>query len=133
MGFVVDASMAARWILPDEFDAKALNTLNRVEEGGVFAPALWWFEVRNLLIINERRGRLTEVQTSMALDLLLRLNIEMDNSPDEAVILAFARKHRLTVYDAAYLELAVRRALAIATLDTDLISAAQAEGIPLLS
>ena len=109
-----------------------MPVLKLVEEGGVTAPALWWFEVRNLLIVNERRGRLTKDQSDIALALLEQLNIGLDRSPDESTILGFARKYRLTVYDAAYLELAKRCALPLATLDADLISAAKAEGIALL-
>lgn len=132
MPFVVDASVAARWLLPDEFDRESLRVLQLVEEGGVTAPVLWWFEVRNLLITNERRGRLTKEQSDIALALLSRLNIDLDQSSDETAVLGLARQYRLTVYDAAYLELAKRRALPLASLDSDLIQAALAEKIPLL-
>jgi predicted nucleic acid-binding protein len=95
-------------------------------------PTLWWFEVRNTLIVNERRGRLTEADTHALLHGLSRLGLVVDHAPDEALVLALARRHRLTVYDAAYLELAQRRHLPLATLDKALLTAARAGGIQLL-
>jgi predicted nucleic acid-binding protein len=95
-------------------------------------PALWWFEVRNALAVNERRGRLGEADTAAFLRALARLSIGFDRSPDEAALLALARRHRLTVYDAAYLELAQREGLPLATLDAALRDAAAASGVALL-
>jgi predicted nucleic acid-binding protein len=132
MPFVVDASMAACWLMPDEFDETALSALGLVDEGDVIAPALWWFDVRNLLVVNERRGRLSAAQSEGALAILQRLKIGLDRFPDELTIMRFARKHRLTVYDAAYLELAWRKEIPLATLDRRLAEAARAEKITLL-
>jgi predicted nucleic acid-binding protein len=95
-------------------------------------PALWWFEVRNTLIMSERRGRITETDTSDFLRALGRLSVTVDYAPDEAAVLALSRRHRLTVYDASYLELAHRENLTLATLDTELLRAARAEHQPLL-
>ncbi len=133
MAFVVDASTTACWLMPDEFDPMALLALRLVEGGDVFAPALWWFEVRNMLLVNERRGRLSIAQSEGALAILQRLKIGLDRAPDESVTLAFARKHRLTVYAAAYLELAARRQIPLVTLDRKLETAARAEKIALLA
>jgi predicted nucleic acid-binding protein len=132
MAFVVDASTTACWLMPDEFNPLALHALRLVDGGDVIAPALWWFEVRNMLIVNERRGRLSIAQSEGALEILQRLKIGLDRAPDEPVILAFARKHQLTVYDAAYLELAARKNIPLATLDRRLETAAKAEKIALL-
>ena len=63
-------------------------------------PSLWWFEVRNTLIVNERRGRLTEADVSAFLRDLSRLGVTFDREPDERGVLMFERRHRLTVYDA---------------------------------
>ena len=93
---------------------------------------LWWFEVRNALIASERRGRLTEPHTAQFLREISRLAVTVDRAPDEAGVLTLARRHRLTVYDAAYLELAVREALPLATLDTQLAAAARSETVPLI-
>ena len=90
-------------------------------------PGLWWFELRNVFIVNERRGRIDQATTRRALGLLASLPVQLDHAANETVLLALARWHRLTVYDAAYLELARREGLPLATLDDMLARAAQAE------
>jgi len=95
-------------------------------------PSIWWFEVRNTLIVNERRGRITEADTAAFLLGLTRLGVMVDRAPEEAAVLALARTHRLTVYDASYLELAQREALPLATLDQPLRAAALAAGTSLV-
>ncbi|HXZ16954.1 MAG TPA: type II toxin-antitoxin system VapC family toxin, partial [Roseiarcus sp.] len=92
----------------------------------------WWFEVRNTLIVNERRGRLSEGDTAIFLRELSRFGVVIDRSPQETAILTVARTHRLTVYDASYLELAQREAIPLATLDNDLGKAAAALGVALI-
>jgi predicted nucleic acid-binding protein len=98
----------------------------RTDEARV--PALWWFEVRNILVINERRKRLTESDSAAFLTKLGRLRFTIDRSPGEADVLMLARRHRLSVYDASYLELALRDGISLATLDNQLVSAASAAG-----
>jgi predicted nucleic acid-binding protein len=132
MPFVLDASVAACWAFEDEDHPVAALALERVGADEACVPSLWWFEVRNTLIVNERRGRLTESDTTAFLRALARLNIAVDRSPDEADVLMLARRRRLTVYDAAYLELARREGVPLATLDTALAAAARAERAPLL-
>lgn len=127
MPFVLDASIAACWAFDDEDHPAAALALERVREDDVLVPGIWWFEVRNMLIVNERRGRITEGDTAAFLRGLSRLGIAIDRSPDEGVVLALARRHGLTVYDASYLELSLREGLALATLDGDLARAARAE------
>jgi predicted nucleic acid-binding protein len=85
---------------------------------------------RNVLVVNERRGRLTEAGTAAFLRALSRLAITIDRNASEAEVLTLARRHRLTVYDACYLELAQREGLSLATLDQDLIRAASLEALP---
>jgi len=133
MAFVLDASITACWAFQDEDHPDASLTFDRMraEEGVV--PGLWWFEVRNILIVNERRRRITEPDTSAFLLSLSRLRIRVDRVPDENGVLRLARAHRLSVYDAAYLELAQREGLPLATLDTDLQKAAVCEGVVLVS
>jgi len=107
-------------------------TLARMQEDEWVVPALWWFEVRNGLLANERRGRLREQDTTRFLRDIARVVITIDRLPDEAGVLALARRHRLTVYEAAYLELAVREAVPLATLDAALAEAARRESVPVL-
>ncbi|HEX9903753.1 MAG TPA: type II toxin-antitoxin system VapC family toxin [Propylenella sp.] len=133
MPFVLDASVASAWAFEDEDHPIAAIAFERIQSDEAVVPALWWFELRNALIVNERRRRLTETQTERFLRLLARFHLVEDRAPGEAAILGFARLHRLTVYDAAYLELANREGLPLATLDNALASAAHAENVALIS
>jgi predicted nucleic acid-binding protein len=133
MGIVTDACVAGAWALPDE-DVELANAVLRMAPArGLMVPALWWFEVRNLLVIQERRQRLTEGQSTAFLADLRQLPIGTDNEPGEAMVMSLARRLSLTVYDAAYLELAKRRSLPLATLDRRLATAAATEGVMLFT
>src|SRR3954451_9186624 len=81
MAFVVDASIAASWAFPDEGHPVASEALNRVRTEAAQVPSLWWFEVRNTLIVNERRGRITEADTAAFLLDIGRLPIVIDRTP----------------------------------------------------
>jgi predicted nucleic acid-binding protein len=132
MAFVLDASVTVCWGLEDEDDAVADLALQRLELESAYVPSVWWFEVRNVLLINERRKRIAERDTVTFCRALSAMKIEVDHSFVEEAILALARVHRLTVYDASYLELALRRALPLATLDRQLQAAARRVGVPLI-
>lgn len=132
MPFVVDASVAACWLLPDEGHAAAAAAYARFPADTACVPGLWWFEMRNIFLSNERRGRIDSGMTGRALGLLGRLPIRVDHQADDAALMALARRHRLTAYDAAYLELAVREGLPLATLDEALAGAARAEGVAVI-
>jgi predicted nucleic acid-binding protein len=132
MPFVLDASIAACWAFEDEDHPVAAVALERIRTDEARAPSLWWFEVRNTLLVNERRGRLTEADVAAFLRGLSRLGVTLDRTPDEAALLALARRHRLTVYDASYLELTQREGIPLATLDSELANAARAEKLPLI-
>ncbi|HWE05929.1 MAG TPA: type II toxin-antitoxin system VapC family toxin [Rhizomicrobium sp.] len=132
MPFVADASVAACWAFDDEAHPTAAFALERIRSDEARVPCLWWFEVRNVLIVNERRRRISAADVSGFLRTLSRLAITVDHAPDETEILALARRRRLSVYDAAYLELAKRESLVLATLDRELARAAGAEGVSLL-
>ncbi|HUO28352.1 MAG TPA: type II toxin-antitoxin system VapC family toxin [Bryobacteraceae bacterium] len=133
MAFVLDASITACWAFQDEDHPDASLAFERIRSEEAVVPALWWFEVRNILVVNERRQRITESETASFLQNLSRLRIRVDRSPEESAVLRLARLHRLSVYDAAYLELTVREKLQLATLDTQLQNAATAEGIARLT
>lgn len=132
MVFVVDASITTCWLMPDESHARATVAFERLNDSDAVAPALWWFEARNGMVINERRGRISSIQLERACEFLNRLSVEIDREPDDKAILALARRHRLTVYDAAYLDVALRRSAPLATLDEALARAAVAEGVALV-
>jgi predicted nucleic acid-binding protein len=132
MPFVLDASIAACWAFPDEQDPRADAALARIRIEDAVVPSLWWFEVRNILVVNERRKRIKESATNSFLRELARLRIRVDREPEEDAVLRLARAHRLSVYDASYLELAIREAIPMATLDSQLAAAATAEGIELI-
>jgi predicted nucleic acid-binding protein len=118
--------------LDDEDDCVADLTFERIRTDEARVPALWWFEVRNILVVNERRNRLTETATAAFLRELAQMRVLVDRSPDETDVLTLARRHRLSVYDASYLELARRGDIALATLDKELAAAASSIGVHLL-
>ena len=129
MPFVLDASVTLAWALDEHKTEAAEQALRRLMDDSAVAPANWWFEVRNVLIVAERRGRRTEARSAALLRAVARLPIEIDRDPEEAVVLGLARRHGLTIHDAAYLELAMRRRAPLATLDAALVRAAAVEGV----
>ena len=133
---VLDASMAVSWFIPAEANAVAEAALDAVVQGGALAPALWPLEVANTLVMAERRRRMTEAQRFLALATLADLDITVE--PQEvarvwSLVVDLAQAHQMTVYDATYLELALRRSLPLATTDLALVRAAKATGIGVLS
>lgn len=128
MPLVVDASVAASWYLPDEDDPIAAAALENVVENGAYVPRIWWYEVRNAFLVGERKRRVAPVDTSGYLLRLSRLPIWFDDAAQEDV-LSVARTFDLTCYDAAYLELALRLAVPLASLDRRLNAAADRAGI----
>ena len=132
MPFVLDASIPACWALQDEEDPRADSAFDRIRRDEAVVPSLWWFEIRNILVVNERRKRITESDSGILLRDLAGLRVRVDREPQESIVLRLARTHGLSVYDASYLELALREAIPLATLDGRLITAARAEGSGLI-
>ena len=132
MPFVLDASVAASWAFPDEQAASAETAREQLRDNPAITPEIWWYEVRNSMLVGERRGRITRAQIDAFLLSLSAFAIEVDHAPNGAALLDLARRHRLTIYDAAYLELALRKSLDLATLDGALIQAARRERVPLV-
>ena len=130
-GLVVDASVVLAWLFDDEEEPRADRVLERLEEDGALVPHLWHLETRNTLLIAERRGRLSATGVKERLDALKGLPIRTDEEPDFQSAFDLARAHRLSFYDALYLELAKRESADLATLDGALGRAAVAEGVPL--
>ena len=135
MSFVVDSSAALAWVYSEETTEAISEVLARLTDRGAWVPALWRLEVANVLEMNVRRGRHDAAFRDAALADLAVLPISIDAETDRqawGATLRLAARHRLTVYDAAYLELAQRRGLPLATLDKELRDAATAEGVILL-
>jgi predicted nucleic acid-binding protein len=135
-GVVLDASAALSWCFEDETSENANRVLARVGSGeAVVVTAFWWYEILNVLIGAERRRRITVSASTQFLTRLRRMNIVAESTPDDGAIAraqSFARKHSLTAYDAAYLELALRREFDLATFDVELRRAAAAEDVTLV-
>lgn len=135
MSVVVDSSVALSWCFEDERTPATLDVLDQVAQAGAVAPSLWPLEVLNALASAERRRRLTVVQRHQLTGFLRELPILIDADTATQAWSAtahLAEQHRLTPYDASYLELAQRLSLPLATLDQDLRAAAQAVGVELL-
>lgn len=132
MGFALDASVSLSWVFADERDEFAFAILQRLEADQARVPLIWWFEVRNALLVNERRQRITAADSAGFLRMLSGLSIEIDAAPDSDRVMTLSRRHRLTVYDCAYLELALRDGLPLATLDAQLAAAARREGVAVI-
>ena len=129
---VRDNSVVLSWCLQDEMEPRAEQAMHRVVESGVIVPGIWWYELRDALVMNERRGRLSAADTAATLADLRQLRIAIDQTHDESVVVALAREHHLSVNDAAYLEVALRHTLPIASLDQRLRRAALALNIAIL-
>ncbi len=135
MSFVLDASLALTWCFKDEMTPSTDALSLRLMHEGAYAPSLWSMEVLNALLMAQRRGRITPEARQEALALLRELPVLIDTeTADRAWTLTalLAEQHRLTLYDATYLELAQRLDLPLATLDADLRKAAKALAVPLL-
>ncbi len=136
MSIVVDASMTAAWLFADERTEAALKVFRNVADAGAVVPSLWRLEIASLLRTAERRGRCTDTLADALLEQLESLPIEIDRETDAHAWHAtrsLSREQGLTPYDAAYLELAIRRGLPLATGDRELIAAAQRLGVAVLT
>ena len=132
---VLDVSLSCAWCFADEASEPAWAILERLQGGRAHVPALWLWETANLLVQAERRGRISPAAIRTYLGLLEGLPISIDQPSTASAwhdSLALARSHRLTSYDAAYLELVLRRGLPLATRDKALQASALLEGVPLM-
>ncbi len=131
-GLVLDCSVAVAWCFEDEASPETDAILERVRDEGALVPALWHLELGNVLVQAERRKRLTAADTTTRLELIADLPIVTDDeTPTRALreVLTLARAEGLTTYDAAYLELAMRKGLPLATKDRTLRDAAKRAGV----
>lgn len=134
--FVLDCATTMTWLFPDETTTSSLALLNRLTTESAIVPALWPLEVANVILNGEKKkGRITRVDADEFIMLLYGLQIVIEEDTEHRAwneVLRLAREQSLTVYDAAYLELALRLGLPLATLDNELIRAATALGVALL-
>jgi predicted nucleic acid-binding protein len=124
---VIDSSAALSWCFEDEATPASDVLFERVRDQGAVVPGLWHLEVANVLLQAEKRGRIAAGDVGMRLELIAELPITTDTETTARAwreILALARAEGLTTYDAAYLELAIRRGLPLQTKDEALIAAA---------
>jgi len=132
--FVVDNSIVMTWCFQDETHPYADAVLENLTEVSALVPAIWPLEVINVLLAAERKKRLHEADSVRFVSLLTQLPIVVDRSWPERLMkefLALGRSHNLSSYDTAYLELAMRQGIPIATLDQRLLEAARQVDIPI--
>lgn len=133
--FVLDSSAAVSWFLEDEKSkgSRALDIL--IDDGAALVPSLWLYEISNALFTAQKRSRLPAWEAGRILNELFALNIDVDDRPkiDTLMsVLLVADTYGLSAYDAAYLELALRHRLPIATYDTKLAASAKKAGLVVL-
>ena len=135
MSLVIDSSATLAWIYPEEATEPVGQVFDRVIESGAWVPSLWRLEVARVLEMGVRRGRNAAAFRGATLADLELLPIQTDPDTDRFAwrsTLQLSERHRLTLYDAAYLELAMRRGLPLASLDRELRAAAAVENVVLL-
>ncbi len=136
MSVVIDSSMALTWCFEDEASPQSDVIFERVRDDGAVVPALWHLELANVLLQAKKRGRIALGDVATRLKLISELPITTDHeTPMRAwrEVIVLARTENLTAYDAAYLELAIRRSLPLSTRDDALIAAARRVGVTVLA
>jgi predicted nucleic acid-binding protein len=133
--FVLDASATLAALLPDEASAISDAIVDRLLSSRAVVPTVWPSEIANALLVAERRRRITEALVGELIAQVRLLPIDVDDASTDAVFtseIALARRYELSVYDASYLEVALRRGIPLATVDRRLEAAARAAGIALV-
>ena len=131
-GIVVDASVTLAWCFPDEGSKYAEQVLATVEEQPIIVPALWLWEVANGVLVGERRKRLRQPEIRRFIELLRDLPITPDDQngiANMANMLSLGKEYAMSAYDAAYLDVALRHSLPLATLNEDLLKAGEKAGV----
>lgn len=134
MALAVDASVTIAWLIDGEATPYTEGILSRLEDEDAFVPPIWRYEIANALLVSERRGRITHAHVMGALERVADLRIIVDEDQlnrlwSETIIIA--RTFQLSVYDAAYVDLAAHRGLALATIDANMRRAANRFGVTL--
>lgn len=132
--FVLDCSITMAWCFEDESNDYTDAILENLKNVTAVVPTIWPLEVANVLLLAKKNKRITEVQAASFIDALSPLPIIIDQSTTSRAmhtIFVLADRSGLTIYDAAYLELAIREEVPLATLDKGLIKAAKKLNIPI--
>lgn len=132
LAFVLDASIAASWFLPDEQSEAAESLIGALDGSSGLVPSLFWFEARNLFVMAERRGRLPAGAALTATLKLRSLPIDDAGAGNDVAIVDLALRHGLSAYDASYIALAKSSELPLATADQRMAQAALAEGVEIV-
>lgn len=135
MACVIDASLTVAWAFDDEATPYTEHVLEQLRHDSALVPPIWTVEVANALVVGQRRGRLTHAQAAAFATFLLSLRITVDQprvESDLGPLVALASAQALSAYDAAYLDLAMRERLPLATLDVRLRQAAANLGVRLI-
>lgn len=131
MAFVIDASLAVAWLLPEEYSEVA-ETIIASTTTPCPVPSLFFFEIRNILAMAERWGRISTGGALIGMERVRRLPLDDAGIGGDSSVLLLAANHVLSAYDAAYLALAINRSVPLATLDRKLAAAARKEGVSVL-
>lgn len=129
---VIDCSVTMPWLLKNDKTGYAEKVLQSLVDGTALVPRLWFLEVANVLSVFVRRKRITQAESKRFTELLIQLPVEIDDSVYHRVfdgIISLAREQTLSLYDAVYLELSMRKEAPLATLDKGLIKAAKSVGV----
>jgi predicted nucleic acid-binding protein len=134
-GLVIDASSVLSWCFEDESSPDADALIDKIVAEGAVVPGLWHLEIANGLVSGERRRRIRVAESSAFVAMIEELPIDADPASGSRALhetISLAREHRLSAYDAAYLELAMRLGLPLATGDRSLAAAARRGGVALI-
>jgi predicted nucleic acid-binding protein len=134
--FVIDNSVVMSWCFQDETSKYTDAILGHLELATAYVPTIWPLEVSNVLLVAERKKRLSRADSSRFISLLFELPIIVEQESPERMlseILALAREYKLSSYDASYLDLAMRKGLPLATTDKNIIAAAKRSNVTILS
>jgi len=135
VSLVLDSSAALSWLFEDEANERSAAILDIVVQTGAIVPSLWRYEIGNALEMAVRRNRMSTTYREQSLARLEQLGIHVDTVADQLIwstTVPLASRTGLTVYDASYLELALRLQLPLATLDAQLRRAAVSEGLDVI-
>ena len=127
MTYVLDCSVTLAWLFEDESTPYTDRALEKLKESKAIVPAIWSLEVSNVILLSQRKGRITSSKAASFIDALESLPILVDDTSSRRAlhsVFTLAETYHLTIYDASYLELALRENIPLLSLDKDLIKAA---------